>query len=53
VVTNDALPALHSSDDNENDNGHGHQGDVYMSNHVSIGGVGCGGASPDPSSYLV
>jgi hypothetical protein len=41
----DALPTLRSYDDDEDDSGHGHQGDVHMSNHVSIGGVGCGGAS--------
>ena len=41
----DVLLAMHSSDDDEDDSGHGYQGNVHMSDHVSIGGVGCSKAS--------
>lgn len=43
-----ALPALCSSDDNEDDGGHiEHQTNICMFNHVSINGVNCGEASCD------
>jgi hypothetical protein len=46
----DALSALRSSDDNEDEGGEEHQGDAHMSDNLSFGGVGSAGASHESDS---
>jgi hypothetical protein len=46
----DALPALRSFDDDEDEGGQEHQGDARMSDNLSFGGVGCSAASHESDS---
>jgi hypothetical protein len=48
----EGLPALQSSNDDADDEGQDHQRGVHMSDHVSISGVDCGGASGNHDSNL-
>jgi hypothetical protein len=51
----DALPTLHSSDDDEDEGGQEHQGDARMSDNLSFGRIGCSGTSHEfdsnPAKY--
>jgi hypothetical protein len=46
----DALPALHSSDDDEDEGGQEYQGDARMSDDLSFNGVSFSGASHESDS---
>jgi hypothetical protein len=46
----DALPSLHSSEDDEDDGGHEKQSDVRLPSHLNITGVVSGQASPGRDS---
>jgi hypothetical protein len=48
----DALPALRSSDDNEDEGGEEHEGDARMSDDLSFGGVDSAGAAHESDSNL-
>jgi hypothetical protein len=50
----DALPALRSSNDDEDEGGEEHEGDARRSNDLSFGGVGSvGGMSPIQTSWTI
>jgi hypothetical protein len=48
----DALPALRSSNDDEDEGGEEHEGDACMFDDLSFGGVGSAGAAHESDSNL-